>query len=152
MKRFFFLTLGTLGAAIVTGCVGISVGGGSKNVTHPSPPAPPPVVILTPADAATRAEIDAAAKLDMDAARLSALQQLAQRPGLDPGNQVHLVNTAYRCLGFDSSKVAVLQSLIANPSFSDQARQAIASQTSCLSFDSSRQTILNDLNRRAVGQ
>ena len=73
---------------------------------------------MTTSDAATIAEIDAAAHLDFDAAKQQSLTQLAQRPGLTPPVQVHLVNIAYKSLTFDAAKVELLRALIANPAFS----------------------------------
>ncbi len=138
---------------LLAGCLDISIGS-RRPAPAPIPPPemPPPAPIVTnPADAATLAEIDAAGRLDFDSSRVQALTQIAERSGLAPAPQVHLVNTAYRCLGFDSSKAAVLQKLIANPAFCDAARQAIVSQLNRLSFDSSRQAILNDVNKRVTG-
>jgi hypothetical protein len=40
--------------------------------------------------------------------------------------------------------------LIANPAFSDPARQSIASQVKLLTFDPSRQALLNEVNQRVV--
>ncbi|MBP8259645.1 MAG: hypothetical protein KA118_08270 [Verrucomicrobia bacterium] len=40
---------------------------------------------------------------------------------------------------------------VANPSFSDPARHAIASQIDYFSFDASRRDILMQLNQRAAG-
>jgi hypothetical protein len=151
MKRLASLLGIGLVSLLATGCVGISVGGGKQSPPPPPSPLPsPPVIVGAPADAATVAEIDGAARLSMDATRAEALRALAQRPGLSPTAQVHLVNVAYRCLSFDSSKVSVLQAVIANPAFCDPTRQAIAAQLGGLSFDASKQTILSDLNRRVT--
>lgn len=129
----------------VSGCV-ISVG---SRVQAP-PPNPPVVVVSNPGDAATIAEIDAAARLHMDSSRTESLSQIATRPNLPPPVQVHLINTAYRCLGFESSKVAVLQKMIARPDFCDITRQAIVSQFGHLGFESSKQDLLNRINQRVI--
>ena len=110
-------------------------------------PQPP----LTPGDAATLAEIDAAARLNFDSAKKEALTQVAQRPGLSPAAQVHLVNVSYRCFSTDHSKVELLRTLIDNPGFSDAARQAIVAQLDHLSFDTHKQAILRRLNERLSG-
>lgn len=135
----------------LTGCINLSFGGRS----HPPAPPPPPVIVpvapANAADAATVAEIDAAARLSFDPAKKEALTAVAQRPGLSPTAQVHLVNVAYRALDFDPLKVEVLSALIANPSFSDQARQAIVTQLNRLSFDGHKQEVLRRLNQRVTG-
>jgi hypothetical protein len=129
----------------LTGCVDISVGS-----RRPSPPiiVSSPSPELNPADAATVAEIDAAARLTVDSSRLRALQQIAERPGLSPSVQVHLVNVAYRSLSFESSKLPLLRTIIANPAFCDSARQALVTQLNFLSFDSSKESILREVNQR----
>jgi hypothetical protein len=95
------------------------------------------------------AEIDAAAKLSFDNARKDSLTQIAQRANLTPFVQVHLVNVTYRCLSFENAKVELFHTLIANPGFSDAARQAIVTQLNRLSFDAHKQAILRQLNERA---
>ncbi|HKS36150.1 MAG TPA: hypothetical protein VJW76_03100, partial [Verrucomicrobiae bacterium] len=97
-----FLALALIAAGL-TGCVGVSIG----SRRPPDPPAPP--VMVTSADAATVAEIDAAARLSFDSSRLQALNRIAQRDDLNPTAQVHLVNVGYRCLSFENSKVALLR-------------------------------------------
>ena len=148
MKTSALRSLLAVLAVGLTGCVDISIGG------RRSPP--PPSVVFTPpavlgtADAATVAEIDAAARLGLHSARSHALSEIARRPALSPMAQVHLVNVSYRCLSFDSGKLTVLRAVIANPVFSDVTRQAIAAQINHLDFDSSRQVILTELNKRAT--
>lgn len=144
------LTRASCGALLLlsTACLDISVG-----VRRPLPP---PVVIPAPGlseeEAATLAEIEAAARLNFDSSRVESLRAIAARPSLGPTAQVHLVNAAYRRLSFENSKVAVLQTLIHNPAFSNSARHAISAQLSALTFDSSRQTILREMNQRTSGQ
>jgi hypothetical protein len=147
MKR----TLFSLGLAVIAsglaGCV-VSIGGRTQN-TPPSPaPPPPPVVVSDPGQAATIGEIDAAAQLSMDSARTHALSQIAERPGLAPPVQVHLINVAYRCLSSENNKVQVLQKMIARPDFCDATRQAIVSQLGQLGFESHKQDLLNRINQR----
>ncbi len=107
---------------------------------------------MSPAEAATLAEIDAAARLSFENAKLEALQNIAVRPNLSPVVQVHLVNVGYRALAFENNKVALLRKLISSPDFSDPARQAIVTQLSNLSHDSNRQMILRELNSRVTGK
>ncbi len=132
----------------LTGCINLSFGGRSQ----PPPPPPAPVVLpVAPADAAdaaTMSEIDAAARLSFDPAKKEALTAVAQRPGLSPAAQIHLVNVTYRSLDFDPHKLEVLSALIANPSFGDTTRQAIVTQLNRLSFDGHKQEILRRLNQR----
>lgn len=143
MKKLILSTLLIGSALVFTGCVGISIGGRSS-----APPLPPAPVIVSSPDAATMAEIDAAARLSFDSSRLQALTQIAQRPGMSPGAQIHLVNVAYRRMSFSDSKVTLLRAIIANPDFCDSTRHAIVSQLHHLSFDSNKQIILNELNER----
>ena len=129
--------------ASLTGCV-VSIGGGTRTPDH----APPAVVVTDSTDAATIAEIDAAAGLNMDNDRTHALVQIAERGALAAPVQVHLVNTTYRRLSFDNSKTHVLTKIIARPDFCDATRHAIVSQLNKLSFDSNRQQILQQINER----
>lgn len=130
--------------ASLTGCV-VSIGGGSHG---PDRSGPPTVVVTDSADAATIAEIDAVAKLNMDNDRTHALTQIAERGTLAVPVQVHLVNVAYRSLSFDNNKTHVLTKIIARPDFCDATRHAIVSQLGKLSFDSNRQHILQQINER----
>lgn len=141
------LLLGTSSIIIpvaLTGCV-VAIGTGSHS---PDRGGPPPVVVTDSAEAATIAEIDAAARLNMDNARTAALAQIAGRPGLTPSTQVHLVNVTYRTLTFDNNRTHVLTRVIARPDFGNPARQAIVSQLNKLTFDSNRQHILTQINSR----
>lgn len=142
MSRWLNL-LGICGTCLaLTGCV-IAIGG-----TRKSEHAAPPVVITDSADAATIAEIDAAAQLNMDNGRTHALAQIAERPALSPAVQVHLINVAYRCLDFENNKVHVLSIIIGRADFGDATRHAIVSQLNKLSFDNNRQHLLGRINDR----
>ncbi len=148
MKRFL-VGLGAAGVlSLLVSCVGISVGSGNTK----RPPAPPPgsvvVVASEPTDAATIAEINAAAGLSFDNARADALTAIAQRPGLTPAAQVQLANTTYQKLSFDNQRVQVLLALISNPAFAPLTKQTIMAQLNKLSFDKDRQTILQAVNER----
>jgi hypothetical protein len=126
---------------IVTGCV-IAIGTGKE------PTSPPSVVVTDSTDAATIAEIDAAARLNMDNSKTSALTQIAERGTMAVPVQVHLVNVTYRSLSFDNNKTHVLTRIIARPDFCDATRHAIVSQLSKLSFDNNRQHVLHRINER----
>lgn len=148
MKTTFGRTLfgfGLLSITVaLTGCV-VAIGSGSRG---PDRHAPPAIVVSDSADAATIAEIDAAAHLNMDNAKTSALAQIAERGSLAVPVQVHLVNVAYRSLSFDNNKTHVLTKIIARPDFCDATRHAIVSQLNKLSFDNNRQHILHQINER----
>lgn len=140
-----FLGLGLLSIALAfTGCV-VSIGGGSH---APERHDPPTVVVTDSADAATIAEIDAAAKLNFDNGRTHALAQIAERSALAVPVQVHLVNVSFRCLDFENNKIHVLSKVIARADFCDATRHAIVSQLHKLSFDNNRQQILQQINER----
>lgn len=134
----------------LAGCINLSFGGRKS----PPPPPPAPVIVTSglvdSADAATLAEIDAASRLSFEPSKKESLAAVAQRPGLSPAAQVHLVNAAYRSLSFEPSKVEVLSAVIANPSFCDPARQAIVTQLHRLSFEPHKQDILRRLNQRVT--
>jgi hypothetical protein len=146
MKRIPAL-LGLL--VLATGLVGCVVSIGSR--VQPTPPAPvpaPPVVVADPGQAATVAEIDAAAQLNLDSAKAQTLGQIAERPALSPPVLVHLVNVTYRAVNLETSKVHVLTKVIARPDFSDPVRNAIVTQLNLLNLDANRQNLLNQVNTR----
>lgn len=129
---------------VLTGCV-IAIGTGRESTS------PPPVIVTDSADAATVAEIDAAARLHMDDDKAAVLAQIAERTGLSTTVQVHLVNVAYRSLSFDDNKTRVLAKIVARPDFNDATRHAVVSQLQKLSFDSNRQQVLRQINERLQG-
>lgn len=147
MKTILACLSATTALVLWSGCV-ISVGGRTTQAPPPPPALPALPATTTPGEAATCAEIDAAARLDFDAGRRDALVGIAGRPELSSVAQVHLVNVTYRCLSFDDMKLAVLRKLIANPAFADAARQAMVSQLNLLAFDANRQAILRAVNER----
>jgi len=140
------LGLGLVATVVtLTGCV---VAIGSSRGVPARPPAPPAVVVTDSGEAATIAEIDAAAHLNVDDDRAHALAQIAERGTLAVPVQVHLVNTAYRSLNLADNKTQVLSKIIARPDFNDATRHAIVSQLNRLSFDNNRQQILQQINER----
>jgi hypothetical protein len=151
MKSILFrnIVCGLLLAGVVglSGCV-VSVG--SRVQSQPSPPVTPPptIVVSDPGQAATIAEIDAAGQLNIDSSRAHALGQIAERPNLAPPVQVHLINTAYRTLNIESSKIFVLQKMVARPDFCDLTRQTVVSQLGQLRMESSKQVLLHQINER----
>src|ERR1051325_1471684 len=91
-------------AGLATGI--LLLAGCTVNIQHPAPetaptPAPPPVAY---SPSSTIKEIDAAAPRNFESSRLSALAGIAQRRGLSPRQQVHLVDTVYQRMDFESSK------------------------------------------------
>jgi hypothetical protein len=116
-------------------------------VTQSCGPMPPPT--YSEEDRATAAEIDAAASLDEESARVSALQAIARRP-LAETAQLRLVHVTYDKLTFDNNKVALLSTLIQNRSFCSNAKQAICQNLNRLQFDSQRQQILTLINQRGT--
>jgi len=147
MKTSWGTAFVILAAIFTSGCV-VSIG--SRTVPPPAdvPPPPPALVVGDPAEAATIAEIDAAARLNLDSARTQVLSQIAERPTLTATAQVHLVNVAYRRLSLDDSKVQILNKVIARPDFCDATRHAMVTQLNYLSFDSNKQAILQRINER----
>ena len=105
-------------------------------------------VVTDSAEAATIAEINAAARLNMDNSRAHALVQIAERPKLSEPAQIHLIHAAYRSLRMDNNKTVVLAKMIDRADFSDATKQAIVSQLGKLSFDFNRQFILQHINER----
>ena len=147
---------GFLATGLGTGCV-VSVGGdGSRGAQdrprHEVPkPAPMPPPAVTPEDAGVIAEIDAVSKLGFEASRLEVLTRVAQRAGLSPGCQVHLVNTGLRWLEFEASRVNLLQAVIQNPAFAPAGKEAILRQLEYLQFEASRQQVVRSVQERTAG-
>jgi hypothetical protein len=136
MKNLIQLIAVTALGIFLTGCIVIS-----KNEQ-------PVVVQPASPEAVVCAEIDAAGKLDFDSSRGAALDLIAARKNLAPSVQVHLVNTIFRRLSFENSKMSVLQTLVKNPSFSNAAKQSILAQLPKLNFDSNKSALLRWINDR----
>lgn len=106
------------------------------------------MVVTDSADAATIAEIDAAARLSMDSAKTSALTQIAEREALaapvpSPSRQRGVSEFEFR----QQQDPCPEQDRCA-PGFFAMPRHAIVSQLNKLSFDSNRQHILHLINER----
>ncbi len=146
MKHLISLAIPALFALTCAGCIVVQT-----TERRPPPPAERVVVVpATPEDSPTLAEIEAAAKLDFEGNRLSALSAIAQRPNLSPAVQVRLVNAAYASLGFDGNKLRLLQAIIANPSFCNPAKENILVQLNKLGFEGNRTAILDAINQRGA--
>jgi len=122
---------------VLTGCVIVS-----------EPEEPPVVLRPGSAEASTFAEIDAAGRLSFDSSRTSALKSIASRTNLSEMAQVHLVDTVFRRIGFESSRMSVLQTLIENEAFAHAAKQRLLANLSKLDFDSDRAAVLRMLDKR----
>ena len=114
-----------------------------------SEPEEPPIVIQPgSAEAATFAEIDAAGNLSFDDSRTTALKAIASRANLSERAQVHLIDSVFRRLSFEHSRITVLQALIENEAFTYAAKQKLLGNLSKLAFDSNRSAVLHMLDKR----
>jgi len=114
-------------------------------------PAPPGYAPIQPdRDASVAVEIAAIEKLDFDNNKLASFLNIAHRKSLSPAAQVRLVQAAYASMDFENNKMTLLQEIIRNPDFSEQARAAILTRLSSLDFENDRVTILSLLNQKAV--
>lgn len=111
-------------------------------------PKPADTIVVVPADKATIAEIDAVMKLDFDHSRTAALRAIAKRQNLSDQAQVHLVNRTMKGIAFDNMKLEILQSLVANPAFSNAAEQALLNQLDALTFENFKTEMLRAINKR----
>ncbi len=99
---------------------------------------------------ATIAEIDAVGKLSFDSERQEGYERIAQRQGLSPGAQVHLVEAALGKLSFDNAKEEVLLTLIDNPDFCSAAEREILESIDRLAFESSKKEVLKAISERKI--
>lgn len=127
---------------LLSGCV-IAIGGGSKEVVYTCYP---PGAVKSPA----AQEIDASAKLSFETSRVEVLERIATQPGLMPTDQLYLIQAIFQQLSFDSNREKLLVSLIHNPSFNLESRQAVLARISELSFESTRTYILQELHNRGL--
>jgi len=96
----------------------------------------------------TIAEIDAVGKLPFDSDREQGYKRIAERQGLSPEVQVHLVEAALGRLSFDNAKEGVLLTLIENPDFSSAAERTILEKLDKLAFANSKKKILKAISDR----
>ena len=97
---------------------------------------------------ATIAEIDAVGKLSFDSERKDGYERIAERQGLSPGAQVHLVEAVLGKLSFDNAKEQVLLTLIENPGLCTAAEREILERIDRLAFESSKKKILKAMSDR----
>lgn len=93
-------------------------------------------------------EIDAVGELRFDSDKLEGYKRIAARHGLSEPAQVYLVEAVFDKLSFESAKEDVLLTLIASPSFSRAAEQAILQRLDELDFESNKRTILGAISDR----
>ena len=96
----------------------------------------------------TIAEIDAVGKLPFDSDREQGYKRIAERPGLSPEAQVHLIEAALGRLSFDNAREKVLLTLIENPDFYRAAERTILEKLDKLAFPSSKKRILKAISDR----
>jgi hypothetical protein len=108
---------------------------------------PAPDVVCIPTDAVVE-EIDAVGKLSFESGRLEGYQRIAARRRLNDTVQAYLVEVILDKLSFESSKEAALMTLIGNPCFSLDGRQAILNHLERLSFESTKTRILKAIDER----
>ena len=124
-------------AICIGGCVFIV----DEETRGPSGP-----VVYSPDD--TIVEIDAVGKLSFDSDREQGYKRIAERQGLSPEAQVHLVEAALGRLSFDNAREDVLLTLIGNPDFSGDAERTILEKLDKLAFSSSKKRILKAISDR----
>ena len=91
-------------------------------------------------------EIDAIGKLAFDNSRRDGFKRIAQREGLHPEAQVHLIRAAFQKLAFENSRKEILLTLINNPSFCSDAKIEILENLNKMAFDNSKEEILKAIN------
>jgi hypothetical protein len=137
--RTSILTIGLILASLcLPGCIAINAE--KRTCATPSGTIEPEAMAIK--------EIDAAGKLSNQNARQEFYTNYAGRTDLGPQAQVHLVEAVFKRLSSENAKMAVLEALIANPSFSTAAKSAILDRLGRLSIDSHRTKILERLSRR----
>ncbi len=137
MKKGFLVIMLSFAALLVQGCVLISV---------EEEEAPCRAKKIAPPRSTTIEEIDAVGELAFDVDRRERYQQLARREGLSERTQVHLVEATFEHLGFNTDRIAVLLTLIDNPSFTPAAKTAILDRLDQFGFDNDKRKILDALD------
>jgi hypothetical protein len=145
MKKYSLAAVFILVASWASGCVVVhsEKTHAPARTTVPAAPATP-----EPEDVTVR-EIDAVGKLAFNDSRHQAYKQIAARPGLSDGAQVHLVEAVFSRLVFDDAKVDVLRTLVCNPSFSPGAKAAILERLDRLAFEDHRRKVLDAMNEKS---
>ena len=93
-------------------------------------------------------EIDAAGRLSFEPSRVEALERIASRPTLSPGEQAHLVCVTMNSMDFDPNREQVLTALIENPTFSPRAKASILRHFDRFTFDTARVDLLRAMEGR----
>ena len=132
------------------GCISVH---STKRTTPPRPAAPKsvpaaPVTAEPQPDDMTIREIDAVGTLASQSRRLEFYASFAGRTDLSPRVQVYLVETTFKRLSAQSDRLTVLRTLIANPAFSPEAKNAILNRLSNIASESDRAEILKRLTDR----
>ncbi len=138
MRKGCILSFFAVLTMILTGC-SVTIGGGTQHTVWEG---------ATQAEQVTIAEIDAAAGLMMESNREKTLKNIAMRPQLSADTQVYLVGVAMDELMLEGSRKSVILALINNPAFVSEAKMAILENIDALMLESSRQQVLDRLNRR----
>ncbi len=99
-------------------------------------------------DAATLAEIDAVSSLNFDDSKKKGYKNIASRPHLSAPAQIYLVQTSLATLNFEESKKDVIMALIKNPYFLGEGKKKILENLGAFHFNSTKEDILEALNRR----
>jgi hypothetical protein len=141
MKMRWLAVASAMSILWVQGCLVISGG------HHNDRPDAPERYGADPQDP-TVVEIGAVRKLSFDSNRQEAYGHIAAREGLSEGAQVYLVASVFRHLSFESAKMNVLMTLIANPSFCPDAKRAILERLDRLAFESNRAAILDAVSKK----
>ena len=143
MKKVVFVIV--IGAMLtgVSGCVDELVSWGNDKSTD--------IFGRDMALVATLSEIDAVSKLKSDQGRSDGFGVIAGRSGLQVEAQVHLVKKVYDALYFDNAKADVLLKLIANPSYSNEAKNEILVRLNKIKDEKQKVEVLSAINNRVVG-
>ena len=128
-------------AFMVSGCLVIRTG-------KKCPPQGGPAVVFPGDQDPVIEEINAVGKLNMSSDRERLYTQIAKRDPLSEPAQIVLVKTAYRNLHMSTSKVNLLLTLIANPSFSPGAKSAILRDINKLHMSSDKTKVLDAIGKR----
>ncbi len=102
------------------------------------------------AEVLAASEIAAVKQMTNESARMTAYLNMVHRPNLPPAVLAMLASAAFDNLTNPSSKITMLQEIILQPEFGDQAKQVILSRLSSLLNGSSQAMILSELNDQAT--
>ena len=143
LKVALGLSVVLVGVVGLTGCIVINKTDGWRGHCPPPCGGQP-----NPELDSTMAEIEVAGRLVSDSAKKERLAAIAARPNLPEPAQMHLVETAFCHLVSESGKMAVLESLINNPAFSQVTKQKILDDLHRLVSESNKERILQWIDQR----